>query len=54
MGAACEGVLPMAALARHEGYKTVIVPEVDAPEAALILDIQAVIPAPTLNALAIT
>ena len=45
-----KGVLPMAALARQEGYKTVIVPEVDAPEAALIPDIQ-VIPAPTLNAL---
>ena len=45
-----KGVLPMAALARQEGYKTVIVPEVDAPEAALIPDIK-VIPAPTLNAL---
>jgi len=45
-----KGVLPMAALARQEGYKTVIVPEVDAPEAALIPDIQ-VIPAPTLIAL---
>jgi magnesium chelatase family protein len=45
-----KGVLPMAALARQEGYKTVIVPAVDAPEAALIPDIT-VIPAPTLNAL---
>ena len=45
-----KGVLPMAALARQEGYTTVIVPEVDAPEAALIPDIK-VIPAPTLNAL---
>lgn len=45
-----KGVLPMAALARQEGYKTVIVPEVDAAEAALIPDIT-VIPAPTLNAL---
>jgi len=45
-----KGVLPMAALARQEGYKTVIVPEVDAPEAALIPDIR-VIPATTLNAL---
>ena len=45
-----KGVLPMAALARQEGYKTVIVPEVDAAEAALIPDIK-VIPAPTLNAL---
>jgi magnesium chelatase family protein len=43
-----KGVLPMAALAREEGYKTVIVPEVDAPEAALIPDIQ-VIPAPSLT-----
>ncbi|MCB2210046.1 YifB family Mg chelatase-like AAA ATPase [bacterium] len=45
-----KGVLPMAALAREQGYKTVIVPEVDAAEAALIPDIT-VIPAPTLNAL---
>jgi len=45
-----KGVLPMAALARQEGYHTVIVPAVDAPEAALIPDIT-VIPAPTLNAL---
>ena len=45
-----KGVLPMAALARQEGYKTVIVPEGDAAEAALIPDIT-VIPAPTLNAL---
>jgi magnesium chelatase family protein len=45
-----KGVLPMAALARQEGYRTVIVPEVDAAEAALIPDIT-VIPAPTLNAL---
>ena len=45
-----KGVLPMAALARQEGYRTVIVPAVDAAEAALIPDIT-VIPAPTLNAL---
>jgi magnesium chelatase family protein len=45
-----KGVLPMAALARQEGYQTVIVPAVDAAEAALIPDIT-VIPAPTLNAL---
>jgi magnesium chelatase family protein len=45
-----KGVLPMAALARQEGVKTVIVPAVDAPEAALIPDIE-VIPALTLNAL---
>jgi magnesium chelatase family protein len=30
------GVLPMVAVARREGYRSVIVPEVDAPEAALI------------------
>jgi len=41
-----KGVLPMAALARQEGYKTVIVPAVDAPEAAP--DIK-VIPAPNPN-----
>jgi magnesium chelatase family protein len=45
-----KGVLPMAALARQEGYQTVIVPAVDAPEAALIPDIT-VVPAATLNAL---
>jgi magnesium chelatase family protein len=45
-----KGVLPMAALARQEGVKTVVVPAVDAPEAALIPDIE-VIPASTLNAL---
>ncbi|MFA7407109.1 MAG: YifB family Mg chelatase-like AAA ATPase [Anaerolineaceae bacterium] len=45
-----KGVLPMAALARQAGYRTVVVPEVDAPEAALIPGIT-VIPAPTLNAL---
>lgn len=45
-----KGVLPMAALARQMGFRTVVVPEVDAPEAALIPGIT-VIPAPTLNAL---
>ena len=45
-----KGVLPMAALARQAGYRTVVVPEVDAPEAALIPGIT-VIPSPTLNAL---
>ena len=45
-----KGVLPMAALARQEGYTTVIVPEQDAAEAALIPEIR-VIPAPTLTAL---
>jgi len=44
-----KGILPIAALARQEGYKSVIVPEVDAPEAALIPDIT-VIPAASLNA----
>ncbi len=33
------GVLPMTALARSEGYRTVFVPEADAPEAALIPDV---------------
>ncbi len=45
-----KGVLPMAALARQEGYQSVVVPAVDAPEAALIPGIT-VIPASTLNAL---
>lgn len=44
------GVLSMAALARAEGFKRVFVPEADAPEAALIPDIE-VIPVPTLAAL---
>ena len=33
------GVLPMTALARAQGYRTVFVPEADAPEAALIPDV---------------
>jgi len=41
------GVLPMAASARDNGYKRVIVPEVDAPEAALIPDLE-VIPVASL------
>jgi magnesium chelatase family protein len=45
-----KGVLPMAALARQEGYERVIVPAVDAAEAALIPDI-IVTPAPSLNVL---
>ena len=45
-----KGVLPMAALARQEGYQSVVVPAVDAPEAALIPGIT-VIPATTLNGL---
>jgi len=44
------GVLPMAALAREEGFKQVMVPLVDAPEAALIPDVQ-VIPVDSLNAI---
>ena len=44
------GVLPMADLARREGFKTLYVPEVDAPEAALIPDIE-VIPVSSLRAL---
>ncbi len=44
------GVLPMAATARAQGYKRMIVPEVDAAEAALIPDIE-VIPVSTLSAL---
>ncbi len=44
------GVLPMAALARAEGYRGIFVPEADAPEAALIPDLE-VIPVPSLAAL---
>lgn len=44
------GILPMAALARQEGYKYIYVPEMDAGEAALVPDI-AVIPVPSLTAL---
>lgn len=41
------GVLPMAALARQEGFKRIYVPESDAAEAALIPDLE-VIPVPNL------
>ncbi len=41
------GVLPMAAVAREQGFKRVFVPEVDAAEAALIPDLE-VIPASSL------
>ena len=41
------GVLPMTATARLNGYKRMFVPEVDAPEAALISDIE-VVPVKTL------
>ena len=44
------GVLPMADLARREGFSQLYVPEVDAPEAALIPDIE-VIPVATLQEL---
>ncbi len=44
------GVLPMAALARAEGFHTVFVPADDAPEAALMPDLD-VIPVTTLTAL---
>ena len=36
------GVLPMAALAREQGFKRLIVPEVNAGEAALIPDIEVI------------
>lgn len=42
------GVLPMAAVARQEGFKQVFVPETDAPEAALIPDLD-VIPVTSLT-----
>jgi magnesium chelatase family protein len=41
------GVLPMAALARQEGFQRVFIPQVDASEAALIPDLE-VIPVPSL------
>ncbi|MBN2554728.1 MAG: YifB family Mg chelatase-like AAA ATPase [Anaerolineales bacterium] len=44
------GVLPMAALASRNAFKTMIVPDVDAPEAGLIPGL-AVIPAASLTAL---
>ncbi len=44
------GVLPMAAVARQQGFSRVFVPLADAAEAALIPDLE-VIPVPTLNAL---
>ncbi len=45
------GVLPMAALARQQGFKRIFVPAGDAPEAALIPDLE-VIPVNTLGDLA--
>jgi magnesium chelatase family protein len=44
------GVLPMATVARREGFKHLVVPEADAAEAALIPDLQ-VIPVPSLAGL---
>lgn len=44
------GILPMAALAREEGFKQVMVPEADAQEAALIPDLD-VVPVASLNAI---
>ena len=44
------GILPMVALARERGVARVYVPEVDAPEAALVDGIE-VMPVPTLRAL---
>ena len=41
------GILPMAATARANGYKRMFVPEVDAPEAALIPDLE-IIPVKSL------
>lgn len=45
-----DGVLPMAHMAQQQGIETVYLPEVDAPEAALIQGID-VIPVPSLSAL---
>jgi len=36
------GVLPMAALAREKGFKTVFTPQVDAAEASLIPDLEVI------------
>jgi magnesium chelatase family protein len=44
------GVLPMAALARQQGFKRIFTPTSDAPEAALIPDLE-VIPVASLTAL---
>ena len=44
------GVLPMAALTRENGFQQIFVPEMDAPEAALIPDLE-VIPVPSLGEL---
>ena len=44
------GLLPMAAMAREEGFQTICVPEEDAAEAALVPDLQ-VLPVKTLGEL---
>jgi len=44
------GVLPMAALAREQGFERIFTPRIDAPEAALIPDLE-VIPVSSLNVL---
>jgi magnesium chelatase family protein len=44
------GILPMAAMARDQGFKRIFLPHVDACEAALIPDLE-VIPVPSLAAL---
>ena len=44
------GILPMAAAARSNGFKRMVVPEVDAPEAAWIPDLE-IIPVKTLTQL---
>ena len=44
------GVLPMAALARQQGFQRIFTPQTDAAEAALIPDLE-VIPVPSLAAL---
>ncbi|MFO7697925.1 MAG: ATP-binding protein [Anaerolineae bacterium] len=45
-----DGVLPMAYMAQHQGIQTVFLPEIDAPEAALIRGLE-VIPVPSMSAL---
>jgi magnesium chelatase family protein len=45
-----DGVLPMAHMAQQQGIQTVYLPEVDAPEAALIRGLE-VIPVPSMSAL---
>src|SRR5438105_717644 len=42
-----DGLLCMAIFAREQGYETIFVPEIDAPEAALVEGVR-VVPVPTL------